>query len=98
MIKEKDKAMIAHVNEWMGSGLSLRDFAQKNGITKGKFAYWVAKVKNANDPMSQPSHFIEISASTDKVNPLCDAHQTLKSSTAQLELTFPSGLVLKIYN
>ena len=98
MIKGKNEMMIAHVNEWVGSGMSIRDFARKIEISKGKFEYWVNKVKNSNEPNRQTSHFIEISALTDTLKPSGEAHKLMKSSAPQIELTFPGGLVLKIYS
>ncbi len=37
MAKSNKEIMVAHVNDWMNSGMSIRDFARKIGVTKGKF-------------------------------------------------------------
>jgi len=98
MAKEKSEIMMTHANEWISSGISLRDFAQNIGVTKGKLEYWVRKVKNSDDSNVQGSQFIDISNLTENIKTTNEESQLSKSATPQIVLTLPSGLVLKIYD
>ena len=98
MAKEKREIMMAHANEWMSSGMSLRDFAQNIGVTKSKLEYWVRKVKNSQDSEVQDSHFIDISTLTENTTTIKDESQLSTPATPQIVLTLPSGLVIKIYS
>lgn len=52
--------MVVHVTDWMNSGMAIRDFARKIGVTKGKFSYWVSKVKASNEIGNQKPQFIDL--------------------------------------
>ena len=96
MAKNNREIMVAHVNDWMDSGVSIRDFAHRIGVTKGKFGYWVSKVKASNDIPKHPQ-FIDLVSVTDSMKSEDDTPQQASPSNPQMTLTFPSGLVLKIY-
>lgn len=98
MVKTNSDMMIAHVKDWMDSGMSIRDYARKVGITKGKFGYLVSKVKALDATLHSPK-FIDLNSvkdSTKSSNILSDKPKT--PVPPQMTLTFPSGMVLKIYN
>ena len=97
MTKSNKDIMIAHVNDWMDSGLSIRDFADKIGITKGKFSYWVSKVKASTDLQNQQPQFIDLSPVTDRLKSVCNSPEKASVSSPKMTLSFPSGMVLKIY-
>ena len=98
MAKNNREIMVAHVNDWMNSGLSIRDFAHKIGVTKGKFGYWVSKVKASNNIPKLFPDFIDLGSVTDSMKFEDNLPQKTLSPHPQMVLTFPSGLVLKIYD
>lgn len=90
--------MEAHVKCWMDSGMSIRDYARKIGVTKGKFGYWVSKVKSSDAIPSHPQ-FIDLLSVKDSIKSLDNSPGNSTSAPhPQMTLTFPSGLVLKIYS
>jgi hypothetical protein len=97
MAKNNSEIMEAHVNDWMNSGLTIRDFAHKIGVTKGKFSYWVSKVKASNNIPKQFPQFIDLGSVTDNMKLEDNSPQKASPQNPQIALTFPSGLVLKIY-
>jgi len=97
MAKNNSEAMIAHVHDWEDSGMSIRDFARKIGITKGKFSYWVSKVKASGDITNQQPQFIDLGMVTKSEKPAHGSPGKTSPPNPQMELIFPSGLVLKIY-
>lgn len=46
-MKQKREEMLNLVAQWRQSGLSQPEFCKSNGITLGKFSYWVAQSKPA---------------------------------------------------
>ncbi len=98
MTKNNSEVMVAHVNDWMNSGLTIRDFAHKIGVTKGKFSYWVSKVKASNNIPKQFPQFIDLGSVTNNIKFEDNLPQKTLPSQPQMVLTFPSGLVLKIYS
>lgn len=96
MDKNNSEIMVAHVKDWMDSGMSIRDFAQKIGVTKGKFSYWISKVRASSNIPDHPE-FMDLDSVTDSMDPVNDSVQKAQPSNPQMVLTFPSGLVLKIY-
>jgi len=97
MAQDKKQIMMAHANEWISSGMSLRDFAQNIGVTKSKLEYWVRKVKHSQDSNVHDSQFIDISTLTENIKTTNGESQLPTSTPPQIVLTLPSGLVLKIY-
>ena len=95
MKDQKREAMFARVNEWIKSGLTLREFSSSIGISKSCFEYWVRKKRKAS--VTSPA-FLEISS---LANPLDDieplAKQTATGSQAQIVFTFASGMCIKVY-
>ena len=69
------------VNRFESSGLSQREFSEREGLIKSRLSYWVGKFKKSD---SEPS-FVELPS----VKP-----GAFESS--MMEFTFPSGLILKI--
>ena len=89
---------MTHANEWISSGISLRNYAQNIGVTKSKLGYWVRKLKNSHDSESPNSQFVDISTLAESVKPTNDESQLPISPPPQIVLTLPSGLVLKVYS
>jgi len=98
MAENTSETMIAHVNMWMDSGISMKDYASKIGVTKGKFWYWVNKVKSTKTPTSQNPQFIDLASITDSLKCVDNISQKKGISNPQMELVFPSGVILKIYS
>jgi hypothetical protein len=88
--------MFGVINEWKESGLPVDRYAQKKGLTKSKLEYWIRKLDvSKNQEIPYPA-FIEVgSVSTHTGSHEIEAAQT--PGKLQIELTFPSGLCLKIF-
>ena len=98
MDKIEQDTMIGLVNEWKQSGMSIRVFAQKNGVSKSKFEYWVRKDKAGNTVHVQYPRFVEVTPMAEnRVLAKVDGIQMPTPPNPQIVLTFPSGLCLKIY-
>ncbi len=99
MANKTTKTMTAHVKEWKESGMTISEYAQVIGVTKSKFGYWVRKMKvSKTSAKTRSTKFIELnSLAEDKV--LVSGESKLAiTPKPQIELTFPSGLCLKIYS
>ena len=97
MIRQKRSEMIARVDEWRQSSMSVETFAQVMGISKSTFKYWVRKVRNKAKPADAFPEFIEMRQSV-PTKPIPEAKaKTDILAKPQIVLTFPSGLCLKIY-
>ena len=87
--------MFAKVEEWKRSGLSLREFSLTIGISKSAFDYWVRKERRFSN--NSPS-FVELSP---LVRPTVSNNTIIKhpetDTQAQLVITFPSGMCIKVY-
>lgn len=98
MDNRKQDTMIGLVNDWKQSGMSIRVFAQKIGVSKSKFEYWVRKDKAENAVQSQYPRFIEVAPMAENLMlSKVDGIQMPTPPNPQIVLTFPSGLCLKIY-
>ena len=98
MKKEKHELMISLVNKWRGSGIPVRTYAQQIGVSKSKFEYWARKQKKANTEGNVPfTEFIEVGPLAENRESANDASPAQAKRPPQIELTFPSGLCVKIY-
>jgi hypothetical protein len=97
MKKEKHELMISLVNKWKGSGIPVRTYAQQIGVSKSKFEYWVRKQKAITDTNVPFTEFIEVGPLAENRESANDACPAQAKRTPQIELTFPSGLCIKIY-
>ena len=92
---QKRDAMFARVEEWEKSGISMREFSSRIGLSKSCFEYWVRKKRNSQS--TSPS-FLEISSI---VKPLEDTKTIAKQPIAELQpqivFTFASGMCIKVY-
>jgi hypothetical protein len=95
MENEKNEKMLAHVEKWQRSGMSIREYFQSIGVPKGRFEYWTKKARATNNPQNKYPEFIELSTSDKSIH--CGQAQMPSSQWPQIVLTFPSGLCLKIY-
>lgn len=92
---QKRDAMFARVDEWKKSGMSMREFSSRIGLSKSCFEYWIRKKRNASD--YSPA-FLELSPrATQMVNIEPIAKQPSSGSQAQIVFTFPSGMCIKVY-
>jgi hypothetical protein len=87
---DKKSKMFALVAQWRESGLTRTVFAQQCGIQVASFDYWCKKqynevVKFSDRPTPK---FIELKSSIVAPD---------KNLSPQIELTLPSGLLIKIY-
>jgi transposase-like protein len=89
--------MIARVGDWQRSSMSSGAFAQSLGISKSTFQYWIRKVRETSGTSGDTPSFIEIQPSV-LPNPVIRAKaKPVISVNPQIVLTFPSGLVVKIF-
>ena len=98
MNNEKYETMMDFVNKWNGSGIPIKIYTQKIGVSKSKFAYWVRKHKASMDAKRPYTEFIEVGSLSKNLELTGDAAAQLPTErTPQIVLTFPSGLSVKIY-
>ncbi|MEI6579829.1 MAG: hypothetical protein WCN92_10270 [Eubacteriales bacterium] len=95
MQTSKSVAMFAKVDEWKNSGKSLRSFASSIGITKSAFAYWVRKKRKSSG--GSPG-FLELTPLIKgQKNVEAPSKHTDSDAQAQIVITFPGGMSVKIY-
>jgi hypothetical protein len=88
---------LGKVEEWKSSGLSIGAFAKKNGFSKTGFDYWVKKSRKLNDIKSVS--FVELEPAV-KPREIIEVSSELRepaSHQAQIVITFPGGMSVKIY-
>jgi hypothetical protein len=96
MKSSREAAMLSKVEEWKNSGLSLKEFALSLGMPRSAFEYWVRKMRATQ---TRTSGFVELSTESSGVQP-CEgfsARQDRIDPHAYMEITFPHGIVVKIY-
>jgi len=91
--------MFGIVDQWRKSGTTKKIFAQKAQLTKSKLEYWIRK-RNASESPDSPEftcpEFIEVCSNSSHLE--SKVREKMPSSeNLQIELTFPSGLCLKIF-
>lgn len=89
--------MKSYVAGWRSSGVSIREYSGLVGIPKGRLEYWVRKLRTSDTTVVKHPEFIEISSSGEILKSNEDEPRKVTSRAPQVELTFPSGLCLKIY-
>jgi len=94
MDNEKNELMLDHVEKWRCSGLSIREYSESIGVSKGKFEYWTKKSRTVNTKIKYPE-FVEIGSLKKGIN--YEQPQISSTPHPQIVLNFPSGLCLKIY-
>lgn len=77
----KKERMFALIDEWKQSGVSKTEFCHRKNLKVNTFAYWVNKVKPAEDERKTGFARIQIRD--------C-------SSTAQLLLIYPNGVKMEV--
>jgi len=95
-----DIDMSQHVARQKESGLSVWVYCQQNGIGYHRMQYWIKKIRRLGSSAVAPSKemFIELAPSqketfSSRGRGLGDPPPVIP----QVELTFPSGLILKVY-
>jgi hypothetical protein len=85
------------VEDWKKSGLSISEFARKNGFSKTGFDYWVKKDLRLND-VKQVS-FVELSPELNPrlINKVSTELREQTSQQGSILITFPGGMSVKIY-
>jgi len=97
MSKKED--MFALVEQWRGSGLTRKSFANQHGLKSESFDYWCKRQYNEVVKADRPSTasrksqsampgFIELTSGLD---------MDTKSQPIRMELEFPDGIRIKIY-
>jgi hypothetical protein len=96
---DKKEEMFALVEQWRGSGLTRRAFAQQCGMSEASFKYWCKRQFNevvkanrapaaAHVPLAAMPSFIELAARLDMGAP---------EPPVRMEIELPGGARIKIY-
>jgi hypothetical protein len=96
MKRDSQDTMIKIIKEWKESGITLNDFAKKKGITKTKIQYWLRRLYPEKGQASIFPAFFEIGSETSDIK-IQPENTSQIPGKLQIELTFPSGLCLKIF-
>jgi hypothetical protein len=96
MKRDSETTMICVINEWKESGMPISKFAQKKGFTKSKLEYWIRKLETPQSTSFPNPAFIEVGSVSTHTYSL-DSKTMQTPGKLQIELTFPSGLCLKIF-
>jgi hypothetical protein len=96
MKRDSQDTMIKIIKEWKESGIILSDFAKRKGITKTKLQYWLRKLHTEKDRTGIFPAFFEIGTETSEMKIQTENISQIPGKL-QIELTFPSGLCLKIF-
>jgi hypothetical protein len=96
----KELEMPEHVFRYRESGLNISAYCQQNGLAYHSMQYWIKKLRKVtnNTVAGNKDMFVELRASK-KEDIICNP-SPFPDQTAlgpQVELTFASGLVVKIY-
>jgi transposase-like protein len=87
--------MFAKVEEWKNSGKSLRSFASSIGISASVLSYWVCKKRKSSISLTD---FLELTSLAQTQEDVVVPSKHLDSAAqAQIVITFPSGMSVKIY-
>jgi len=97
---KKNIKMRHHVARHKERGMSIRDYSHQNGIGYYSMRYWIKKLGNLNCGAVAPclDLFIELAPFQKEI--VSSQMQQLDASASvipHVELTFPGGLILKIY-
>lgn len=95
----KKEEMFALVEQWRGSGLTRKSFANQHGLKRESFDYWCKKQYNEVIKADQPTTasrksqsampgFIELTSGLNMNAP---------SQPIRMELELPGGIRIKIY-
>jgi hypothetical protein len=89
--------MLRKVEEWQKSGLSISEFARKNGFSKTGFDYWVKKDRKLIDV--KPVSFVELSPTVMPrgIATVSSEAQEPEPRQGSIVITFPGGMSVKIY-
>lgn len=88
--------MRAQVADWRHSGMSMEAYAQKLGVTRYKFEYWVRKFKSETST-GAGHQFIQLKPIDIPVPVDGQTSPPVQIPQPQMELTFTGGTCLKIY-
>jgi hypothetical protein len=97
MANQLQETMLRHVEKWRKGQLSKKAYANKIGITRHKFEYWIRKAKETSCTEAVLPDFIEI-----KTKPIVSFEEKQENPPAisplpRIVLTLPGGISLQIY-
>ena len=84
----KQSAMFEYVEQWQQTNLTKKRFAEEHQLSVYSFRYWCDMYKQTHDNSLSEENFIE-------VHPENMGRQ--KVHQAQIEMTLPNGIQIKIY-
>ena len=97
MKRDSESTMLKILKEWKESGITLSDFAKKKGITRTKLQYWHKRIYPQKNKRCSLPAFFEIGTPTSDLKIQAKKNTSQVPGKLQIELTFPSGLCLKIF-
>lgn len=97
MKRDSETTMLKILKEWKESGITLSDFAKNKGITRTKLQYWQKRIYPEKYQSSPLPVFFEIGTETSDIKTGVEKNTSQVAGKLQIELTFPSGLCLKIF-
>jgi len=95
-----DIEITQHVARQKESGMSVQSYCQQHGIGYHRMQYWIKKIRRLGASSVAPAKEMFIELSPFEKETLSNLGRGLGDTppvTPQVELTFPSGLILKIY-
>lgn len=90
MVMDKKSKMFAMVAQWRESGLTRTVFAHQCGIGVASFDYWCKKQYNEVVKLGDRPTPMFLELNSKEVSPA-------KKVSPQIELSLPSGLLIRIY-
>jgi transposase-like protein len=88
--------MQSHIEKWHNSGMSKVAYADKIGISRHKFEYWVRKL-SAPPKASPRQAFVELKPTEKSFKAKEGEKPSVQEPNLQFELVFANGTCLKIY-
>jgi hypothetical protein len=96
----KENTMPDHVMRLRESGLTISAYCQQNGLAYHSMQYWIKKLLKTNTLPLAPKKEMFVELSTSSKDDFTRTPKHFPDHAAphpQVELTFASGLVVKIY-
>ena len=96
----KDIEITQHVAHQKESGMSVWAYCQQHGVGYHRMQYWIKKLRKLDCQKVSPSKEMFIELAPSEKETFSNRGRSINDTppvTPQVELTFPSGLILKIY-
>ena len=99
--RSKKQIMYSHVESYQLSGMSIRTYAEKHGLTRSTLAYWAGKKRREetlDDASRESPSFLQLGFADQGASAVSSYPcRTSSESSPQAVLRFPGGLSIEIY-